>query len=197
MERDPKFALAYTGLADAYALLNWYVEPPPAGAFARAKQAALRAVELDQNLAESYSSLAFIEFYYDRDWSGAERDFRRAISINPNYAPVRHWYAMTLSAQGRHAEALIEVERALTLDPRSAIIMTAIANVQYTRGATTKQLKDVFKLWKWIRDLQRRKPYCVGRMRRKECTTGRTIFTSRSKPSPEIRRRRAPSLRTG
>ncbi len=131
IEKDSGFALAYTGLADSYALLNWYMEPPPADAFARAKQAALRAVELDNNLAESYSSLAFIKFYYDRDWSGAEQDFRRAISINPNYAPVRHWYAMTLSAQGRHAEAVTEIERALALDPRSAIIVTALANIQY------------------------------------------------------------------
>ncbi|MDQ3134390.1 MAG: tetratricopeptide repeat protein, partial [Acidobacteriota bacterium] len=129
--RDSRFALAHAGLADCYALLNWYVEPPPADAFARARQAALRAVEYDDNLAEAHASLAFVKFHYERDWAGAELEFRRAINLNPLYPTARHWYAFNLSAAGRHDDAIAEVRRAAELDPRSAVIATALANVLY------------------------------------------------------------------
>jgi Tol biopolymer transport system component/serine/threonine protein kinase/tetratricopeptide (TPR) repeat protein len=129
--KDPNFALAYTGLADCYALLNWYLEPPPADAFARAEAAARKAVELDDSLAEAHASLAFIKFHYDRDWRGAEGQFRRAINLNPNYPTAHHWYAFNLSAMGRHEEAIAEAKRAQEIDPRSAVIATAVANVLY------------------------------------------------------------------
>ncbi|CAN5442462.1 hypothetical protein BH18ACI2_BH18ACI2_07710 [soil metagenome] len=131
IEKDGKFALAYTGLADCYALLNWYVEPPPADAFAHAKQAALKAVELDEALAEAHVSLAFIKFHYDRDWPGAEQQFRRAINLNPNYPTAHHWYAFNLSAAGRHEEAVTEIKHAQELDPRSPVIAAAVANILY------------------------------------------------------------------
>lgn len=131
IEKDSRFALAYTGLADSNALLNWYVEPPPADAFARAKQAALRATEFDDTLAEAHASLAFIKFHYDHDWSGAEQQFRRAINLRPNYPTAHHWYAFNLSAMNRHEEAIAEVRRAQEIDPRSAVIATAVANVLY------------------------------------------------------------------
>jgi len=130
-QRDARFALAYAGLADSYALLNWYIEPPPADAFRRAKEAAIKAVELDSELAEAHASLAFIRFHYDRDSAGAAEEFRRAIMLKPNYPTAHHWYALALSATGQHDEALREVRRAEELDPRSAIIATAVANVLY------------------------------------------------------------------
>jgi len=130
-QQDARFALAYAGLADSYALLNWYIEPPPSDAFRRAKEAALKAVELDPDLAEAHASLAFIRFHYDRDSSAAAAEFRRAITLKPNYPTAHHWYAFTLSAMGQHDEALREVRRAEELDPRSAIIATAVANVLY------------------------------------------------------------------
>ncbi|MCA1627021.1 MAG: tetratricopeptide repeat protein, partial [Acidobacteria bacterium] len=120
-----------TGLADCYALLNWYAEPPPADAFERAKQAALKAVELDDTLAEAHVSLAFIKFHYERDWAGAEQQFRRAIDLNPNYPTAHHWYAFNLSAAGRHEEALTEIKHAQELDPRSPVIAAAVANILY------------------------------------------------------------------
>ncbi|MEJ7617995.1 MAG: tetratricopeptide repeat protein, partial [Pyrinomonadaceae bacterium] len=129
--KDARFALAYSGLADCHALLNWYMEPPPPDAFARAEQAALRAVELDDTLAEAHVSRAFVTFHYKRDWRAAEQRFRRAIAINPNYATAHHWYAFTLSAAGRHDEAIAEARRAQEIDPRSAVITTALANVFY------------------------------------------------------------------
>lgn len=131
IEKDSAFALAYAGLADCNALLNWYVEPPPAAAFARAKQAALRAIEFDDTLAEAHASFAFIKFHYDRDWIGAEQHFRRAINLKPNYATAHHWYAFNLSAMERHEEAIAAVKRAQEIDPRSAVIATAVANVLY------------------------------------------------------------------
>jgi tetratricopeptide (TPR) repeat protein len=129
--KDSRFALAYAGLADCYALQNWYLEPPPADAFARAKEAATRAVALDDTLAEAHVSLAFVKFHYDRDLQGAEAEFRRAINLNPNYATAHHWYAFNLSVMERHDEALLEIKRAEELDPRSAVISTAVANVLF------------------------------------------------------------------
>ncbi|HEX9919370.1 MAG TPA: tetratricopeptide repeat protein, partial [Pyrinomonadaceae bacterium] len=129
--KDSGFALAYAGLADCYALQNWYLEPPPADAFARAKQAAERAVALDDSLAEAHVSLANAKFHYDRDWAGAAAEFRRAISLNPNYPTAHHWYAFNLSAMERHDDALAEIKRAEELDPRSAVIATAVANVLF------------------------------------------------------------------
>jgi serine/threonine protein kinase/tetratricopeptide (TPR) repeat protein len=128
---DPTCAFALSGLADSYALLNWYVEPPPADAFERAKEAALKSVALDDTLAEAHVSLAFVSFYYDRDLVAAEREFRRALQLNPTYATAHHRFALVLSAAGRHDEALEEVRRAEQLDPRSAIISAAVANVLF------------------------------------------------------------------
>jgi serine/threonine protein kinase/tetratricopeptide (TPR) repeat protein len=128
---DPTCAFAQSGLADSYALLNWYVEPPPADAFAKAREAALKAVALDDTLAEAHVSLAFVSFYFDRDLAAAEREFRRALELNPNYATAHHRFALVLSAAGRHDEALEEVRRAEQLDQRSAIISAAVANVLF------------------------------------------------------------------
>jgi TolB-like protein/Flp pilus assembly protein TadD len=129
--RDARFALAYAGLADCYALLNWYVEPAPAGAWTRAREAALRAVEMDETLAETHVSLAFVKFHFERDWKGAEQEFQRAINLNPNYPTAHHWYGFNLSALERHDDAIAEMRRAEELDPRSTVIATAVANVLY------------------------------------------------------------------
>ncbi|MFN2599074.1 MAG: tetratricopeptide repeat protein, partial [Pyrinomonadaceae bacterium] len=131
IEKDKNYAAAYAGLADCYALLNWYVEPPPADAFARAKASAQKAVALDEGLAEAHASLAFVTFYFDHDCARDETEFRRAVALNPNYAPAHHWFALTLSAAGRHDEALEEIKRAQALDPRSAIIAAAVANIHF------------------------------------------------------------------
>jgi serine/threonine protein kinase/tetratricopeptide (TPR) repeat protein len=131
VERDPTFALAYSELADCYALLNWYVEPPPADSFERARQAALKAVEADDNVAEAHASLGFVKLHYERDWAGAEREFRRAIELKFENAPAHRWYAFSLSAMGRHEEALREIRRAQEISPKSAVIATGVANVLF------------------------------------------------------------------
>ncbi|OGU08233.1 MAG: hypothetical protein A2W29_04635, partial [Gemmatimonadetes bacterium RBG_16_66_8] len=116
---DPRYALAYTGLADSYALQLDYRSVPVAEGFERAKHYARKALELDEGLAEAHASLAWALFIHDWDWEGAGRAFRRAIEVNPRYAPAHQWYSMLLTAHGRHEEALIEGHTALELDPAS------------------------------------------------------------------------------
>ena len=122
IEKDPTFALAYSGLADTYDLLG----APDAGgmtspnkALPKAKAAALKAIEIDGTLAEPHVSLAHVKYYYDRDWPGAEREFKRAIELNPNYPQAHHWYAIYLVWVGRTNEGLAEIRRAQELDPLS------------------------------------------------------------------------------
>jgi len=132
IEIDPNFALAYTGLADCQALLNWYQEPQPPDAWSEAKRAAEKAVSLDDNLAEAHASLAFVKFHFERDYRGAEEEFRRAINLKPNYATAHQWYAFLLSAQARHNEAIAVMRHAEQLEPRSAVIANAVANVLFS-----------------------------------------------------------------
>jgi serine/threonine protein kinase/tetratricopeptide (TPR) repeat protein len=131
VEIDPSFALAYSELADSHALLNWYVEPPPHDAWARAKEAALNAVAADPKLAEAHTSLGFVRFHYERDWMAAESEFRLAIQLNPAIQVARRWHALNLSAMGRHDDALSEIRRAQELAPRSTAVANAHANILF------------------------------------------------------------------
>jgi len=128
IEKDPNYALAYDGLADCWLPLGWYAYMAPSETFPYAKVAVRKALALDDSLAEAHTSLAFVTLYYDRDWADAEREFRRAIELNPNYANGHHWYAEFLSLVGRHAEAIAESERARELDPLSNIINTWVGS---------------------------------------------------------------------
>lgn len=128
IEKDPKYALAYDGVADCWAPLAWYGYVPPGDSLPRMKATVLKALALDASLAEAHTTLAFVTFYYDRDWANAEREFRRAIDLNPNYANGHHWYAEFLTLAGRDGEAIAESERARELDPLSAIINTWVGS---------------------------------------------------------------------
>ncbi|MGB9236429.1 MAG: winged helix-turn-helix domain-containing protein [Terriglobales bacterium] len=119
---DRNCSRAYTGLADSYALLGGYSLTPQIDLMPKARAAALKALELDPGLAEAHTSLALITENFDYDWETAEKEYRRAIELNPNYATAHHWYAEYLSLQGRFSEALAESERARELDPLSLII---------------------------------------------------------------------------
>ena len=119
--RDPDFALAYTGLADSLTLLSFYEIISPAEAMPRARAAALRALDLDPNLAEAHTSLADINLHFDWQWDAAGQGYRRAIECNPGYALVYHWYANLLAATGQHDAAHFAVMQALELDPSSLI----------------------------------------------------------------------------
>jgi tetratricopeptide (TPR) repeat protein len=134
VELDPEFAIAHAELADCYALLNWFVEPPPAEAWQMAKRSALRAVEADPYLPEAHASLGFVKLHFDRDWNDAERELRRAIELKPRNQVAHRWYAYSLSAMGRHDEAYAEIERARQISPQSAVIATGVANVLFLAG---------------------------------------------------------------
>ncbi len=123
IEKDPGYALAYAGLADVYNVAAFPLRLSPKEVFPRAKAAATKAVELDDTLAEAHSALATVKSVYDWDWLGAEREFRRAIELNPGYPTVHYFYGFTyLLPMGRFDEAITELKRAIELDPFSAIL---------------------------------------------------------------------------
>lgn len=134
IEIDPDYALAYAGLADAYSIMaNWGFLPEGEG-YSQAREAALKALELDNKLGEAHASLGLIKWAYEHKVREAEREFRRAIELNPNYPTAHHWYAMFLQGLGRHEEALAEVRRALDLDPLSPVINHALGKILLLTG---------------------------------------------------------------
>jgi tetratricopeptide (TPR) repeat protein len=130
IEKDPNFAKAYTGLADAYALSgDWeYGILSPQDAFPKAKAAATKALALDDNLAEAHTSLAFILDLYEWDWESAEKEYKRAIALYPGYATAHHWYAWHLIVTGRSSEGIAQLRTAESLDPLSLIISADLAD---------------------------------------------------------------------
>lgn len=128
VNKDPDYALAYDGLADCWLPLGWYGYLSPAATYPNARVAVTRALRLDDSLAEAHTSLAFVKLFYDRDWAAAERELRRAIDLNPNYANGHHWYAEYLLLVNRHKEAIAEAARARELDPLSNIINTSLGS---------------------------------------------------------------------
>ncbi len=130
-EEDPKYAQAYSGLADTYALLgDWqYAVMTPKEANPQAKAAALKAVELDSALGEAHNSLAFVLDGFDWDLDSGGKEFRRAIELNPGYATAHHWYSWHLALLGRYDEAIAEMKKAESLDPLSLIINADLAEL--------------------------------------------------------------------
>ena len=126
IEEDPNYALAFVGLADSYSLLGTYADARPKDVFPRAKVAAIKALEIDESLAEAHNSLAYVYERYDWDLRAAEAQFRRALELNPNYATAHFWYGELLTFLGRPEEAIREMKRALELDPISLIISTML-----------------------------------------------------------------------
>ncbi len=132
IEEDPKYAQAYSGLADTYALLgDWeYGVLAPKEAYPRAKAAASKALELDDTLSEAHASLASLGMF-DWDWQSAGKEFRRAIELNPGYATAHQWYAWNLNLLGRQSDAIAEMRKAESLDPLSLIISADMADVLF------------------------------------------------------------------
>jgi serine/threonine protein kinase/TolB-like protein/Tfp pilus assembly protein PilF len=131
VDRDPQYALAYSGLANSYSLMAAYKLLPPKVAFPKARAAALKAVELDDSLAEAHTSLALVTWLYDWDWAAADREFRRAVELNPNYPTAPHWRALYLAEMGRFDEAVASAKRALELDPWSLYATADLARVYF------------------------------------------------------------------
>lgn len=145
--RDPNYAQAYAGLADAYALLGSLsnAEMPRNKAMPKAKAAALKAIELDDSLAEAHTSLAFVEMQYEWDWPGSEQEFKRALELNPNYATAHQWYAIWLMGQGKPAAALEQESKAQTEDPMSLIIKTDTAQLLECWGHNDEAVQQAQK----------------------------------------------------
>jgi TolB-like protein/DNA-binding winged helix-turn-helix (wHTH) protein/Tfp pilus assembly protein PilF len=141
-EKDPAYARSYSGLADCYALMSTYDLGSPMELMPKARSAAIRALDLDDHLAEAHTSLALIREQFDWDWESAEKEFRRAIELGPNYATAHHWYAEFLAFQGRFADALAESQRASRLDPLSLIISTDHATILYFAGQPDRAIEE-------------------------------------------------------
>lgn len=125
-DKDPNYALAYSGLADCYTLLNYYGVAAPRTGMEKAKAAAMKALEANEGISEAHASMALIKFWYDWDWSGAEIEFTRSIELNPSYATAHQWNCWFLAAMGRHEESIAEGKRALELDPLAPAINMAL-----------------------------------------------------------------------
>jgi TolB-like protein len=140
--KDPGFALAYAGLADCYAVLpNYDTSTATRETQAKARAAALKALELSPHLAAPLAALASLKEDYDWDWPGAEADYRRAIELDPTYSTARQWFAESLSVQGRHDEAVREARKAVELDPLSRVINTTLASVLGAAGRREESIR--------------------------------------------------------
>ncbi len=144
IEKNPADPLAYAGLALGYATIGHSVAPTP-DAWPRARAAALRALRLDETLAEGHAALAFIKCYYERDWEGAEQAFLRADELNPNLAMNHYHYAWYLAVFGRLDEAIVEHKRAQELDPLTPLHTSWLGGLYWIGGDYEKAIEEVQK----------------------------------------------------
>jgi serine/threonine-protein kinase len=145
--RDPSYALPYAGLADAYVLVAFYGALPPKDILPKAREAATRALEIDERLAEAHALVADVQYLFDWDWEGAEKGFRRAIELNPNYPTAHQWYANYLTVLLRTKEACVEIARAEELDPLDPVISMDVGlTCHYTSGNYEKAIDQYRKV---------------------------------------------------
>lgn len=150
--KDPTYARAYASLADSYSLIGSYSAAPPDQFMPKARAAALQALKLDDNLAEAHTAFALVVQNYDYDWQTSDREFRRAIELNPNYATAHQWYAEHLNWLGRFDEALAESQRARELDPLSLIIACDHGAILYN----ARQYDHAIEQFRAVRELDPR-----------------------------------------
>jgi serine/threonine-protein kinase len=149
IERHPRYALAYAGLADAYSLGTRYDVLPAKEAWPKAKAAALESLALDDKLAEAHTALAFVKLHYEREWDAAEGEFRRALEINPSYAVAHQWSTWALAVLGRFEDAVASMKRAYSLDPLSPNVAADLALAYYFARQyenAVEQCQDVIEL---------------------------------------------------
>ncbi len=137
-------------MANCYSLLGAYKRVPPRETFREAKKAALKATELAPNLAEAHTSLALLTWLHDWDWAGADKEFRRAIELNPRYATAPHWYALYLAEMGRFGEAIASVKRALELDSASVYINADFGRVLFYARRYDESLEQYRKTMEMV-----------------------------------------------
>lgn len=142
---DPVFALAYAGLADAYALGVWQDSLPQKEFIPKAKAATLKALEIDPNLGEAHASLGFIKFHYEWDFKGADAAFQRAIDLSPNHPTAHHWYGEFLGLTGRFEEAFAQLKLAEEADPFSLIIQSDLGKMFFFSGRNDEAVTQLKK----------------------------------------------------
>ncbi|HET9529627.1 MAG TPA: tetratricopeptide repeat protein, partial [Blastocatellia bacterium] len=142
IDKDPAYALAYAGLAECYALFSTYGVLPAKEAFPWAEKAALDALQLDERIAEAHATLGVIKYEFNWDWEGADREFKRALELNPNYATAHQWYGGYLIALGRFDEGIREIRRAQELDPLSPIINASVGWFYYYARDYDKAIEE-------------------------------------------------------
>ncbi|MCX6831837.1 MAG: protein kinase [candidate division Zixibacteria bacterium] len=131
IDLDPGYARAYAGLSDSYNILAFYNHLPPLEACPKAKAAAMKALEIDPDLAEAHTSLGWVHNFYDRDWVSAEKEFKQSLELNPNYAITCHYYGLFLVAMKRFDEGIAMMKKARDLDPLSLIIGASLGGTLY------------------------------------------------------------------
>ncbi len=146
VQKDPSYALSYAGLADSYSLLGDSGYLPPSEAWPKAKTAAMQALDLDDSLPEAHTSLGLVKEHFEWDWAGAEKEFKRAIELNPNLATAHHWYGDYLTNMGRFDEGIAETKKALELDPLSLIINTTMGWQLYLAGRNENAVEQLRKV---------------------------------------------------
>lgn len=142
---DPDFAIAYAGLADTYNMFQGYGILGPADVLPKARAMALKALEIDKNLAEAHVSLAFVSFWYDWDWDVADAHFKEALRLNPNYGHAHQWYGFFLTAIGRFREARQEFQEAIRMDPLSLINNSGAGWGLFVEGAYEQAVEQFRK----------------------------------------------------
>ena len=150
IRKDPRYALAYAGLADAYSLGTRYHVLPPQEAWPKARAAALKSLELDGALAEAHTAMAFVKMHFEWDWPGAEREFLTALEINPSYAAAHQWNTWALTLQGRFEDAIASMKRARALDPLSQNVTADLALAYYF----ARQYENAIEQCQEVLDLQ-------------------------------------------
>ena len=169
VEKDPGYALAYSGLADCYVLLGWNSYLPPNEAFPKGKAAAKTALQLDLDLAEAHTPLAALLWLHDWQWNKAQTEFKRTLELGPTYATANHWYAEYAMTMGRHGEAMVRMKNGQDLDPLSLIINVAVGWALYfarrydeaiDQLRRTVELDPNYPVTYWILGLLLRKTGC-------------------------------------
>jgi serine/threonine-protein kinase len=178
--KDPAYAVAYAGLADAYELLSiGFSSRPPAEYLAEAKAMALKALEMDDSLAEAHTSLAYARWLGDLDWVGAEKEFKRALELKSSYVMAHEWYAEYLVSLGRNDEAVTEIKKAQQLDPLAVPVTRAVGWVLYFARRYPEAEEELRKalamnpdflgarlvLW-WVQVIQREYPEAIADIKR-------------------------------
>lgn len=197
---DPNYALSYAGLADSYLIIPNYSNIPAQEAYLKAKAAAIKALELDDTLAEAHASLGGVKTDYEWDFVGAEGELKRAIELNPNYATAHHWYAQYLSEMGRHQEAVTEIKRAQELDPLSLIINSVVGDTYIKARQYDEAIKQLRKTIEMDKNFIRSHRYLASAYIEKgmynEAIAEFQIAATLSGENPETAAKRAATLQT-